>query len=80
MKKDSRRRRRRRLLFFFIFTLLVVLSKRKIEVERIVFLCFRNDEEFRRSLEKEAERLSKYELAQVLRLEKKNKKREEYQR
>lgn len=41
---------------------------------------FRNGEEFRRNLEQEAERLSKYELAQVLRLEKKNKKREEYQR
>ena len=43
-------------------------------------LSSRYDEDFRRTLEKEAERLNKYELAQVLRLEKKNKKREEYQR
>lgn len=44
------------------------------------FLNSRYDEDFRRTLEKETERLNKYELAQVLRLEKKNKKREEYQR
>ncbi len=43
-------------------------------------VTFRKDDETRQTLEKEAERVRQYELAQVSKLEKKNKKREEYQR
>jgi len=42
--------------------------------------AFRKDDETRRTLEEEAERVRRYELEQFSRLEKQKKKREEFQR
>jgi len=42
--------------------------------------CFSEDDETRQILEEQAEKVRQYELQQVTKLEKKNRKREEFQR